>query len=319
MQTTNSRDGTTAFSHDFLNTATGPVTIRMSNDYLFRALLQRSNYVLKGLICSLLHLDEEEVEAVEITNPIKLGDSINEKTFYLDINVILNGNVLINLEMQVVNYHDWPERSLVYLCRTFDSLKRGEHYQDIKSAIQISLLNFPLFPEAPEFYATYMLLNVKNHTLYSDKLRLSVVDLTHTNLATEEDKQYHIDKWAALFRASTWEEIKMLAQNNEHIREASNTVYQLSHEEEVRLQCEAREDYYRLQRSKDREVEMAKAERDAAVAERDAAVAARDAVFAERDAAVAARDAVFAEWDAVLAGKDSTIAQLQAEIARLKR
>lgn len=32
--------------------ATGPVPIRLSNDYLFRALLQRSNSTLKGLICS---------------------------------------------------------------------------------------------------------------------------------------------------------------------------------------------------------------------------------------------------------------------------
>ena len=90
--------------------------------------------------------------------------------------------------------------------------------------MHISLLNFTLFPQYPEFYATYKLLNVKNHIVYSDKLRLSVVDLTCIDLATEEDKRYHIDEWAALFRAGTWEEIKMLAQNNDYIREASNTV-----------------------------------------------------------------------------------------------
>ena len=41
----------------------------------------------------------------------------------------------------------------------------------------------------------------------------------------------------------------MLAQKNEFINEASATIYQLSQEETVRLQCEAREDYYRRQRS----------------------------------------------------------------------
>lgn len=41
----------------------------------------------------------------------------------------------------------------------------------------------------------------------------------------------------------------MLAQENEDIREASDTIYQLSQEEEIRQQCEAREDYYRRQRS----------------------------------------------------------------------
>lgn len=39
----------------------------------------------------------------------------------------------------------------------------------------------------------------------------------------------------------------MLAQNNKYIEEASATVYQLSQEERIRLECEAREDYYRTQ------------------------------------------------------------------------
>ena len=39
----------------------------------------------------------------------------------------------------------------------------------------------------------------------------------------------------------------MLAQNNQDIQEAVVTVYQLTQEEKIRQQCEAREDYYRRQ------------------------------------------------------------------------
>ena len=35
----------------------------------------------------------------------------------------------------------------------------------------------------------------------------------------------------------------MLAQANEYINEASETVYHLTQEEQIRQQCEAREDY----------------------------------------------------------------------------
>ena len=42
---------------DFHN-ATGPVRIRMTNDYLFKALLQKNEKVLRGLICSMLHMEE---------------------------------------------------------------------------------------------------------------------------------------------------------------------------------------------------------------------------------------------------------------------
>ena len=37
----------------------------------------------------------------------------------------------------------------------------------------------------------------------------------------------------------------MLSQNNDYLKEASETVYHLRQEEKVRLQCQAREDYYR--------------------------------------------------------------------------
>ena len=70
--------------------AHGPVPYGLTNDYLFRAVLQQSNPALKGLICSLLHLSEEEVVSVEITNPIILGASIEGKEFRLDVNVNLN-------------------------------------------------------------------------------------------------------------------------------------------------------------------------------------------------------------------------------------
>ena len=239
---------TTATSSEWLS-ATGPITIPLTNDYLFRALLQRNNYVLKGLICSLLHLSPQEISSVIINNPIILGESINDKTFFLDISITLNDHTLINLEMQVINEHNWPERSLSYLCRTFDNLNSGKDYSAVQPAIQIGLLDFTLFPEFPEFYSTYQFLNVKNHTIYIDKLRLCVLDLTRIDLATEEDRQYHIDYWASLFKATTWEELRMLAEQNEFIANASSTVYQLSQEETIRLQCEAREDYYRRQRS----------------------------------------------------------------------
>ena len=242
------------------HSATGPLAIPLTNDYLFRALLQRNNYVLKGLICSLLHLSPQEVSSVVINNPIILGESISDKTFFLDISITLNNHTLINLEMQVINEHNWPERSLSYLCRTFDNLNSGKDYTTVQPAIQIGLLDFTLFPEYPEFYSTYQFLNVKNHTVYSDKIRLCVLNLTRIDLATEEDRQNNIDYWASLFKAATWEELKMLAEQNEFIDNASSTVYQLSQEESIRLQCEAREDYYRRQRSvqhhMDRQEEM---------------------------------------------------------------
>ncbi len=101
-----------------------------------------------------------------------------------------------------------------------------------------------------------MMLNVKNHHLYSDKFKLSVIDLNQTELATEEDKVNKIDYWANLFKAKTWEEIKMLAKNNEYLQEAANCLYVANEEEIVRQMCRAREDAERHERTMKRNIAL---------------------------------------------------------------
>ena len=241
------------------------------------------------------------MRSVTITNPIVLGDAIDEKTFILDIRALLNDSTILNLEMQVINEHNWADRSLSYLCRDLDQLKHGDDYSQIQPVIQISFLNFTLFPDHPEFFATYKLLNVKNHTLYSDKLQLSVVDLTKIQLATSEDKEYHIDYWATLFRSNTWEELTMLAENNEYLKEATETVYEISQEEQIRMQCEAREDYNRRMLGIGRL--LAKQTRE--LKEQAAALATQSAILAEKDSALAEKDAIIAALQAQLTKQNS--------------
>ena len=250
-----------------LQTATGKIDYQMTNDYMFHAALQKNPKVLKSLICSLLRLHPQEIRSIQIINPIILGEAVDEKTFILDINIVLNDNTLINLEMQVENLYNWEERSLSYLCRTFDQLQKGEEYSSAKPVIHISFLDFTPFPEYPEFYASYQFMNEKNHHIYSDKLTLRVVDLRQIELATAEDQASGLEHWARLFKASTWEEIRMIAKEDENLLEATETLYTLNADELVRRQCEARADYYRLHNSINRRMEELLLEKENAVEE----------------------------------------------------
>ena len=227
-----------------LQDAHGIVPYNMTNDYMFRAVLQSNNKVLRGLICALLHLEESEVHSVEITNPIILGEAMDAKEIRLDINVVLNHRGSINLEMQVANKLNWQNRSLIYLSRAFDSLNRGHDYLDVQPAIDIGFLDYTLFPDHPEFYVTYKLMNMKNYHIYSDNFVLSVVDLSHIYLATGEDKKYHIDAGAKLFKATTWEEIKKMAATDEYLQEASRSIFQFNTDEQIQKLCRDRVEYY---------------------------------------------------------------------------
>lgn len=273
-------------------TATGPIDYGFRNDYMFRATLQKSMKTLKGLVGSMLHINPDDIQSVEITNPIILGESIDIKDFILDINVLLNNNTIINLEMQVNNLFDWTERSLSYLCRSFDQLNKGQPYAETKPVIHIGFLDYTLFPEFPEFYATYQLLNLRNHHLYSDKFTLSVVDLTHIELATNEDKAYGIDKWASLFKAISWEEIRMAAKNDEYLMEATKTLYTLNSDEMIRQQCQARMDAERHEYLVKKKIEDLTAE----IADKDAEIADKNVKIADKDAEIAALKAELASF-----------------------
>ncbi len=237
--------------------AAGKLEYGLTNDYMFCATLQTNNRVLKGLVCSVMHLRPEEVESVKIENPIVLGEAFGDKTFVLDIRVCLDNRGTINFEMQVLNELNWPERSLAYLCRVFDRLNQGEDYIRIRPVTHIGFLDFTLFPEVPEFYATYRMMNEKNHHIYTGKFTLGVINLKQIRIATEEDRKWKIDYWASLFKATTWEEIRMLAEKNELIGEAADTLYQLSEDERIREQCFQREEYYRNERTNLRLRQMA--------------------------------------------------------------
>lgn len=281
--------------------ATGKLPYTLTNDYMFKALLQKNENVLKHLICALLHLRLEEIQSVKIRNPILLGAALTEdfdsKTFMLDINVLLNDQTLINLEMQVVDYKNWPERAVTYLCRNFDQLQSGQDYLTVKPTIHIGFLDFKLFPEYPEFYATYKMANVKNHHIFTDKIALSVVNLKYIELATQEDREWGIDYWATLFKATTWEELRMLAEQNPVMGDAVNTIYELTADESIREQCKAREKHFKEMNTVVKEREMAVQARDMAVKERDTVVKERDMAVQARDMAVEERNTVVKERD----------------------
>ena len=312
---------TTRFSGNFAS-ATGAIEYGFTNDYMFRAVLQENKKVLKALICALLHLRPEEVSSVVVTNPIVLGEQIDAKEFVLDINISLNNYSVINLEMQVENQLNWQERSLSYLCRSYDNLCKGDDYSNVVPAIHIGFLDFTPFKDAPEeFYATYKLLNIKNHHLYSSKFALSVVNLSKINLATEEDKVWEIDYWARLFKATTWEEMKMIAEQNESIMEASKTLYNMHCEETIRAMARARQDAVRLENTYKRTIADLEADNKKLTSDR-AKLADDNAKLADDNAKLAAanseQEQALAEKNRALVEIEQLLAEKEAEIARLK-
>lgn len=238
---TNTSNVSNAIPASYLE-ANGKIRYTMTNDYMFNVIFRNTD-ILAELLCSLLDLDKDRIRSVEVKNPLLSGDTSLDKAFILDINVSLNDNALINIEMQVNNLGDWFDRSLSYLCRSFDQLYHGEKYSSTKSVLHIGILDFNIFPEHPEFYSSYKLMNVKNNQIYNDKFELRVLQLNYSNFATPKETDCGLAHWAALFKASTWEEIKMLAKEKPIFDTVAQTLYKSNADEQIRYACQAREEY----------------------------------------------------------------------------
>ena len=275
-------------------TATGSIDYPFTNDYMFRAILQKDKQVLKALIAALLYLKKESIHDVAITNPIELGAAISDKDFIWDIRVNLNNAQLIDLEMQMSNEYNWPERSISYAARSFDQLNSGEEYKEVLPVHSIGFLNFTLFEDQPEFFATYELRNKKTGHLYSSKFSIHVLDLTRIDLATAEDQNYEIDRWAKLFKAKTWEELRMIAKNNPDLLQASNDLYTVNADEIIRQQARARADAEFWERNKNAKIK-------------------------QLEDTIIEQDNTIAENQKLLAEKNAELLRLQKELAKLKQ
>ena len=100
----------------------------LKNNYLFIALMNDSEYALKMLVCSLLGYKQSDIKEITIRNSIQVGQAIERKGFILDVALLLNDDTYVNIELQLINYGNWAERSVGYLCRSYDNLNHGDDY-----------------------------------------------------------------------------------------------------------------------------------------------------------------------------------------------
>ena len=108
--------------------------------------------------------------------------------------------------------------------------------------------------------ATYLIQDIEDGYLYTDKLCIKVLDLTQLEaeeLALDNEKASgskkvkirKLIKWAKIFKAETLENLEKLTQGEEVFESMVFTIKKLNEDEKLRMQCEAREDYERCLKS----------------------------------------------------------------------
>jgi len=163
--------------------------------------------LLKKLVAALLRIRLDSIEHFEIQNPEMPPETLGDKFCRLDINMMIGGQ-RVDLEVQVEDERDYPERSLYYWARDFSTaLGEGMDYLLLPRTIVINIVDFKLF-DCAEFHSEFQALEVTRHTSLTDKMSLHYFELP--KLPTNFHKDDDLLLWLSLFNANTEEDLKRI-------------------------------------------------------------------------------------------------------------
>jgi len=180
---------------------------KFTYDTLFKLLFVKYPELLKRLVAAILGIAVEAISEFTITNPDIPPEAIGDKFCKLDISMVVNGQ-RANLEVQVEDEGDYPERSLYYWARLYSSaLKSGSPYSSLPRVIIISILDFKMF-DCTEYRSEFLALESKRHELLSDRMAMLFFEVR--KLPKDIDIKNELELMLSLFRVKTEEELKQL-------------------------------------------------------------------------------------------------------------
>jgi predicted transposase/invertase (TIGR01784 family) len=204
--------------------------------------------LLIDLISSVLDVPTDSITSVEIIDNEVVPESIEKKFCRLDLLLKINDE-LINIEIQVNNYHDYKERTLFYWSRVYSSqLKKGEGYINLKNTITINIIDFELF-DCPESHSSFMIYETNRHEKLTDKLRIEFLELPKGRTYKSSDR---LQEWFNFLNVTNEEGLDMLEKttvNPNIIGKAITVVRQMSADEKFLRDVQKREETLMNERS----------------------------------------------------------------------
>lgn len=211
----------------------------LTNDVVMQLYFTRegNEEQLRQFIKAVTHLTDDDLYILEIKKPKLSKENVLDKDFIVDINVTSKTGHRVNIEMQVENHAGFIERMVSYNARQYSSqLQRGDKYKQLKEAISIVVVDFPIFNDTAEFYE-HILFRRINRKIFTKAQQFYIIDLTKIPKELTDAKTM----WATLFKARSREELEMLSQDCDEMKQAADKLAQLAADEDARFMADLRE------------------------------------------------------------------------------
>ena len=229
------------------------------NDYLFKFIFgreERKRITLSFLNAVLGLTEENELRDITFIDREIDPQFEEDKLSRLDLFGIADDGSRINIEVQLVNLRNMEKRTLYYWAKMYQSLHRGEDYEQLNRAITINLLNFSLLPQK-QAHTMYGLYDLPSGHRLTEDIEIHFLEIPNFEVKSVREMK-RLDRWLAYFSNKLNEtETEALAMSEAAIQEAMKAEHVFMQDDIERWQYEQREkairDYISGMRSSQRE------------------------------------------------------------------
>ena len=200
-----------------------------------------NQHILQAFLSDILEIPYESINNIIVLNSEIMPENIIEKYSRMDIKMTVDGNRLINVEMQIKDEGDYKDRSMYYLSKLYgNQLKSGDGYGKLNQCISINVLNFILFDEWTDFHSSFRMREDKHNSVLTDNFIAHYFELK--KIGKNFDKNNKQELWLRLINAETEDELDMLQQTGvKSIQDAVVVLHKMSADEKTRELAETRE------------------------------------------------------------------------------
>ena len=219
-------------------------TLKPKNDVVFQRLFNKDHQKITKLFAEAM-LDEKINHMVINEDKELLSETLEQKTGILDLQLDVNNTKKVDVEVQLVERSNLPERLLFYFSKLYlRGIGKGEDYRTAKRVVIIAIIDYNLKIEMNDKkMETIWKIIEENHpkTILTNKFEIHILELEKVKEEYRKNKDNKKAQWLLFLDDPEAEEVKEIMKKNEGVKEAVIEVRKLSQDEKLQRMADLRE------------------------------------------------------------------------------
>ena len=218
-------------------------TLKQKNDVVFQRLFNKDNQKITKAFAEAM-LDEKIHHMTINEDKELLSDTLDKKTGILDLQIDVNNTEKVDVEVQLVERSNLPERLLFYFSKLYlKGIGKGEDYRVAKREVLTAIIDYNLKIEIEDKkMETIWQIVEKNHPKIrlTNKFEIHILELEKVKEEYKKNKENKKAQWLLFLDDPETKEVKEIMEKNEDVKEAVIEVRKLSQDEKLQREAELR-------------------------------------------------------------------------------